>query len=181
MLKPLITIINKEILMLRNILISRTEKLIENSEIEYFVWCSCLDELEDTMLAIEDYLQNGIGIRDGEKYLKIYGLLQAIIIQQDVIKELFSLNNSCCNFQDGFKEIRHLRVCIAGHPVNSQRGELVHFISRASITDKVFDIMSYNKQNKRDTSTEINYYSLVENYLDELKNKLSELLILVSI
>src|SRR5690348_9719099 len=50
-----------------------------------------LDTAEDAMLALSNYQSRDIGSADGEKYLKLYGFLQAVFLQQDAIKELHRL------------------------------------------------------------------------------------------
>jgi hypothetical protein len=54
----------------------------------------CVDLLEDTELALNDYLKYGLGEdRLAEKYLRLYGVLSTIYQQIDVIIELVDLFN----------------------------------------------------------------------------------------
>jgi hypothetical protein len=48
-----------------------------------------IDTLEDTYLALEHYETFGLGDEIGEKYLKLYGLLQAVVMHQDSICRLY--------------------------------------------------------------------------------------------
>jgi hypothetical protein len=47
-----------------------------------------LDTAENAMLALSHYEKEGIGSDIGEKYLRLYGFLEAVYLQQDAIKEL---------------------------------------------------------------------------------------------
>ncbi len=49
--------------------------------------CSSLDTIEDSDLAIEAYVNKST--KDtGNQYLRLYGVLQALILQQDAVKHL---------------------------------------------------------------------------------------------
>ncbi|PKP61439.1 hypothetical protein CVT91_03255 [Candidatus Atribacteria bacterium HGW-Atribacteria-1] len=50
--------------------------------------CSSLDVIEDSDLAIDAYLNREFSKDDGEKYLRLYGLLQALFLQQDAVANL---------------------------------------------------------------------------------------------
>lgn len=70
---------------------------------------------------------SGIGQDDGEKYLKLYGLLQAVILQQDSIRELYGIfvgENLISNSNPALENIRQFRNLTAGHPIEkrSQKG-----------------------------------------------------------
>ena len=47
--------------------------------------CVAMDTLDDTCLALEDYEAAGLGTESREKYLRLYGMLQAVFLQQDCI------------------------------------------------------------------------------------------------
>lgn len=80
--------------------------------------CTCLDTLTDAQCAINAYRGIESNAEKAELYLQTYGVLQAMILQQDAlanIAEVFEMNedprkNSC------IKAIRDIRNKIAGHP-----------------------------------------------------------------
>jgi len=54
---------------------------------EWMTLCVSMNTLGDTCQALEYYEDYGIGNDYGEKYLKLYGLLQAIFLQQNSIED----------------------------------------------------------------------------------------------
>jgi hypothetical protein len=62
---------------------------------EWHVLCAAIDVLEDTQQAIQAFSVNNArkGRRStGEKYLRTYGVLQALAVQQDAAKDLAMLS-----------------------------------------------------------------------------------------
>jgi hypothetical protein len=103
-----------------------------------------LDTAEDTTLALSNYESGAIGSDDGEKYLKLYGFLQAIFLQQDAIRELHRLFVG--NFADpadmsAWKQLRELRNLTVGHPIEKGGKEQRRrtFITRVSLKRDGFD------------------------------------------
>ena len=59
------------------------------SIILWHMLCSCMDTIEDTEEALESFLKLDIDSSDeGRNYLRIYGALQALFVQQDAVKNL---------------------------------------------------------------------------------------------
>jgi hypothetical protein len=122
--------------------------------------CSCLDVIEDSDLAIDVYLTKKLVRKDGTKYLAVYGLLQALFLQQDAITYLceslgipFKIEN-----YPRLKEIRDIRNDSIGHPTKrgGDRGRKkkdqpisYHFISRPTLSLKGFQLISYYSNGKR--------------------------------
>jgi len=50
--------------------------------------CSSLDVLGDVELAFDTYLSSDEHAAGGEKYLYVYGVLQALFIEQDAVRHL---------------------------------------------------------------------------------------------
>lgn len=87
---------------------------------------AALDALGDSELALAAYL-NGRPSSDGEAYLRLYGALQAVIVEQDAISHLMdelSKKGTASSLLDRrkFKAIRRLRIKVAGHPVLTKDG-----------------------------------------------------------
>ncbi|MDD3238005.1 MAG: hypothetical protein PHV37_07915 [Candidatus Gastranaerophilales bacterium] len=160
---------------LRNLLIKNTNDLIYKSKINFNIFCCSLDAIEDSYLAIEFYFKNGLGNEAGEKYLKLWGLLQSIIIQQDAIIELYKLVNIQYQCKSAFKSIRDVRIQISGHPVAAKYGKLLCYTTRCSIDNDFIDVIMYDKERISEDSSHINYRVLIFEYLNELDICLKDL------
>jgi hypothetical protein len=112
--------------------------------------CSSLDVIEDSDLAIDAYINSEFGKDDGEKYLRLYGVLQALFLQQDAVTNLCESlglpNNLITNPKLG--EIRDIRNDSIGHPTKRGNYKSYHFISRVSIIKSGFQLISYYENNK---------------------------------
>jgi len=110
--------------------------------------CASLDAIEDTKFAIDSYVAVESGNDKGQLYLLVYGVLQALFLQQDAV------NNLCealaipveHSKYPKLKKIRKIRNDSIGHP--TKRGESkgkhsYHYISRMSLTLKGFDLLTF--------------------------------------
>ena len=110
-----------------------------------------LDAAEDTMLALSNYESGGIGSDDGEKYLRLYGCLQAVFVQQDAIRELHRLFVG--DFAEpadisAWKQLRELRNLTNGHPIEKGLGKQQRsrtFITRVSLRSDGFDYQVWHQ------------------------------------
>ncbi|HAO77838.1 MAG TPA: hypothetical protein DCQ92_02460 [Verrucomicrobia subdivision 3 bacterium] len=81
--------------------------------------CSCLDVIGDTELALDAFLKQGDFGDNGTNYLLIYGVLQALFIQQDAVEDLaeaLKALNVTYTRSELLKEIREVRNDSIGHP-----------------------------------------------------------------
>jgi hypothetical protein len=139
---------------------------------------SCLDTIGDSQFAIITFLnhkiENGKQFNTGESYLRIYGVLSAVYIQQQAIlklSDLFKIGKlNLLKNEFGSLEISFLRHCISAHPINyDDSGEKVSFkIDRNSINDN--GILSIRDQ--ENNSKEYNIYSSLNNYTKKIENQL---------
>jgi len=135
--------------------------------------CSSLDVIEDSDLAIDAYINNEFAKSDGENYLRLYGVLQALFLQQDAVTNLcesLGLPNNLTSYPK-LKEIRDIRNDSIGHPTKKGNYKSYHFISRVSITKSGFQLISYYENNKT-TFRDI----LVIDLVKEQKKYLSKIL-----
>jgi len=124
----------------------------------FFQLSSSMDVIEDTQLAIQAYSQNVFENDNhmGELYLAIYGLLQAIYVQQDAIinlSESLRIPENINSYQR-LAEIRSIRNDSIGHPTKRdfehkhKKGEKkkasYHFITRISLSKNGFDLLSWS-------------------------------------
>jgi len=76
--------------------------------------------LGDTCQALEYYEDYGLGDEYGEKYLKLYGLLQAIVLQQNSISQIHQIFlgiKLSPKSKSAWTKIRDLRNLTVGHPL----------------------------------------------------------------
>src|SRR4030042_2242883 len=108
--------------------------------------CSSLDVIQDTDLSLDSYLEKDFPEDTGEKYLRIYGVLQSLVVQQDAVDHLVeSLNLSMTLAMERLKDIRDIRHKSIGHPTKKGRGKQeksYHFISRGTMNKNGFQLMS---------------------------------------
>lgn len=93
--------------------------------------CSSSDIINDTIRAIESYVKSDYPDKDiGLQYIFIYGLLQALYLQQDSVENLFKVLHKCYPQDQKFlykpsnelKEVRELRNETTGHPTGTFDG-----------------------------------------------------------
>ena len=116
----------------------------------WFQLCSCLDVLDDTCIGIRAYLK---GVKkkgapvDGEKYLRLYGVLQCLFVQQEALKNLCE----CFEYDSSFfsdhqlVKIRNIRNISVGHPTkrggaHAKGASSYGFINRSMLTADTFEI-----------------------------------------
>ena len=142
--------------------------------------CSSLDVIGDSDLAISAYINSEFGTDDEEKYLRLYGVLQALFLQQDAVTNLcesLGLPNNLTSYPK-LKEIRDIRNDSIGHPTKRGNHKSYHFISRASITKTGFQLISDYGNNKT-TFEDISVIDLIEEqrkYLSEILKKVINVL-----
>jgi len=123
---------------------------------------SALYAFEDSQSVIEDYknLKNFKATDSG--YLKLYGIFQALFVQQDSLKNLrIAINNSQTNFYEDYKglySVRNIRNMTIDHPTD-ERGEYF-LISQMSINKYGYQMIGYLKSGKT-TTININIYKLL--------------------
>jgi len=136
--------------------------------------CSSLDVIEDSDLAIDAYINSEFGKDDGEKYLRLYGVLQALFLQQDAVTNLCESlglsDNLTANTK--LKEIRNIRNDSIGHPTKRGNYKSYHFISRVSTTKSGFQLIS-DYGNSKITFRNISVIDLIK----EQREYLSKILI----
>lgn len=110
------------------------------------LWTS-MDAIEDTQIAIDSYLklEDFNAINGG--YLYVYGIMQALNIQQDASNNfLNALFNKSIDFKTEYPElyeIREHRNNSIGHPTKRGNDKSFHFIGRPTISKKGFKLASY--------------------------------------
>ena len=155
----------------------------------FFQLSSSMDVIEDTELAIQAFSDKVFeeDNRKGELYLAIYGLLQAIYVQQDAI---MSLSESLgiaekINSYERLIEIRNVRNDAVGHPTKRGFGKKgnkkkvsYNFITQLSLTKHGFDLLSFSNEGEYKSeyinTTELiaDQHKYIMEILKRMKNKL---------
>jgi hypothetical protein len=130
----------------------KKHSLIINQEISFSQVRACLYIVEDTELAIQAFLRDKEGFEIGKAYLEIFGLMQALFVQQDAtfyLVECLGTDWNHHNIQE-LAEIREIRNHCIGHPSKQGRGKgpfSFNAISRPTVRTCSFQIMrSYSDE-----------------------------------
>ena len=127
--------------------------------------CSCLDVIKDTELCLEAFLTKNIdGLDVGNKYMYVYGALQALILQQDAVKHFTCTLKKDYPCNPCLKEIREVRNRSAGHPTDQGRdsGKTFNFITRDSIGNLGFELGTTYADGSPNQSKCVNLPHLIE-------------------
>jgi hypothetical protein len=115
-----------------------------------FTWhqlCTAMDIIDDVESAIDAYLTNDFPRDIGERYLRVYGILQGLFLQQDALSDLIKTVHPARAIRqnDVLKDIREARNASVGHPTQLKRhGTLsTHGIVQNSMGKEGFDLLSY--------------------------------------
>ncbi|MFA5075547.1 MAG: hypothetical protein WC436_05600 [Candidatus Babeliales bacterium] len=133
--------------------------------------CVALDTMEDALMAILAYGTAKESRSVGLRYLKLYGLLQAVFLQQDAIQCFLNVLGG--NFEKEKKrliawhELRNLRNLTVGHPVDNF-GEKRCYIIRVSIAKHGFECIMWDKKKRKDDFVKIDIKSLLNKYRKEV-------------
>lgn len=138
---------------------------------DWYTLTVALDTLGDSCSALIYFENEGIGTSTGEKYLRLYGVLQAIILQQDAINHLYRLfteNKLTIEDTSAWAKIREVRNMATGHPIGkkgkSEEGLLRIFLSQRSITSTGFTLMICEEKTGKTRHQKIDLKTLYEAY-----------------
>lgn len=143
---------------------------------------ACLDTLGDSNFAIVTFLnkgiENGEEFNTEEKYLRLYGVLSAVQIQQHSILKLADLVklNGIVQLMESFKglDISFLRHSISAHPVNfNDNGKKVSFrIDRFSLNDSG----NLNLRNEDNSFKEYNIFNALKIHIYKVETTLESII-----
>ena len=175
-------------------IVKRTNIFAKKNSGDWNQFCAALDTIGDTSLAIESFEKSTESSFSENPYLFTYGLLQALVIQQDAVNflkiSLFGTDKKIVWWDKKYAElgtIRNLRNETIGHPVKTElkrngakyeNDEITSCtIDRSSLSKEGFDYMLWKHSGtdrKRIEFSEI--LELQNNNLnDELKAIMKEL------
>lgn len=135
-----------------------------------------IDLINDTLMVIHEYYYCNYPTELGLKYLYIYGLLQALFIQQDAVRNLTTALDIKYELNEELKKIRYVRNSTIGHPSREPIGKnniYFNYIRKNSVDKSGFNHIRVNKNHELECKS-ICIDALVEKQLSELSNKLCE-------
>lgn len=138
---------------------------------------SSLNVLEDSYLAVQFYCDSAFPESAGGRYLYIYGLLQALYLQQDAATGISdSLFGKKINWKTEYPNAyyaREMRNDVSGHPTNRDSGKLVIYLEQISLRKESFGYMRcYSDENKESEYVGIN----VQEAIDDVHNCINTIL-----
>ncbi len=131
--------------------------------------CSSLDTIGDTLCSFEDYLSGEYPKSDGLRYIYTYGILQALFIQQDAMKNLSEAFAIKFDLSEQLVSIRNIRNASIGHPTkNSVKGSVYfNYISRMTMAKEGFTLMRSYQQGKTEFK-DIDLISILHEQLSDI-------------
>ena len=161
------------------------EHMFMDSAVRRYRIACCMDTVEDAQLAVEAYRRlesSSEGADKGKLYLVVYGVLQAIFIQQDALRNLACALDFPYEIgsYSGLKEVREVRNQIVGHPTSYRREgrESFYAINRMSLSLDSFKVLESTDQGQNQMlpidirKTLSDNEALVRKALTDLKGKL---------
>jgi hypothetical protein len=145
-----------------------------------FVWSqlwTALDIIDDVESALVAYTENEFPTEVGEKYLRIYGIMLALFLQQDALDDLIKAIHPSkkISVKDILKDIREARKASIGHPTRMGRKGMLwtHGIVQHSLRKEGFELISYPKWDG-ETFTHVPVQELIEKQRAEAARILAE-------
>jgi hypothetical protein len=141
--------------------------------------CSCLDAIGDTELAFVAFLKQRKTADYGQKYLSVYGVLQAMFVQQDAVENLAEALDINYAPDPQLKQIVEIRNNSVGHPTKRGKGKgnAYNFISRISLTNHSFDLLTmYADGHKQQQFQNVNVAGLISKQQATLKKELANII-----
>jgi hypothetical protein len=111
---------------------------------------TALNIIDDIDLAIKAYVDADFPSTPGEQYLRVFGIFQALFVQQDALRHFVEviLPGNPIALVDVLKDVREARNASVGHPSELKRGGEVstHGINRSTMGKDGFQLMSYSEK-----------------------------------
>lgn len=84
--------------------------------------CAAMDALTDTAMAVAAFSELAPTSHKGELYLRTYGLLQCLFVQQDAVRAAAAVLGCKCDLLDRLSTVRDMRNATIGHPAKKTCG-----------------------------------------------------------
>jgi len=158
----------------------REPRQMERLFADRFAWhqlWTAMDIIDDVDSAMTAYIENEFPTANGERYLRVYGAMQGLFLQQDALRDLIKAIHPTKDIpvNDVLKDIREARNASVGHPTQMKRKGVLsaHGIVQCSIRKAGFELLSYPVVQGK-TFDYIPVEKLIEQQRDEATRILSE-------
>lgn len=118
----------------------RKRALVEKDRAAWHKLISSLDVIGDTEQALDEYVTMDEPATYGGKYLTLYGVLQALFIQQDAVEHLSEALGLPYAVDPQIKQIREIRNDSSGHPTKRGKDKAFNQISRISMRGRSYTL-----------------------------------------
>ncbi|MGZ0709103.1 hypothetical protein ACWPKO_12290 [Coraliomargarita sp. W4R53] len=144
---------------------------------DWHLVCSSLDTLGDSSFAVKSYNNMHYPENVGERYLLLYGTLQALFLQRDAVKHIAESFNFTISNQPNIKQAIEARNNAIGHPTKRNTNPVTHhFLNRRSISRNSYEIMTVSSAWNDARIKEINIKSLISGHNQAICIQLDEIL-----
>ncbi len=124
--------------------LSEVQPELMESEQNWGQLCSAMDAIQDTQSAIDAW-RGGAATDDlGERYLRVYGVLQALFLQQDALKHAAEGVGEEWEPTEDLRAIRIVRNQAIGHPTKQGSQDASFGIVQWSMTTDSFELSSFS-------------------------------------
>lgn len=137
---------------------------------------SCLDTICDNELALESFIAFDWPNDYGKKYLLIYGILQAMVVQQKAVEHLYKSLNLQYTKETALINICEIRNDSVGHPTQRNKTKTSNFIARITIHKNGFMLMTTYPDRRPPTFKNVNIPELINQQREILESNLLNLL-----
>lgn len=147
----------------------RKQYALLQDEAMWAMLCSSMDTIEDTELCFDAFLTQDIDrAKDGVKYVFVYGVLQALFVQQDAVQNFHEALNMPYTQDPSLKNIRDTRNDSVGHPTKrgGGQGHSYNFISRITLGFQGFQLMTIDRGRPQPRFKDVNVPELIATQRD---------------
>lgn len=124
---------------------------------------ACLDTIGDTEEALDAFLRIQDRAGSGEWYLAIYGVMQALFLEQAAVEHLAEALGLAYNPDAALRDIREIRNDSIGHPTRrgSPPGKSFSAIARGSMSRTGFSMLTTDGGTAMNTYQQVNVPALI--------------------
>ena len=130
-------------------------------------------------MAFEDYEKPRPADSGGTIYILVYGVLQALVLQQDAVRHLVEALGLRSEPDPVLQAVRDVRNASIGHPTKRLRPARSHFISRISMTKTGFNLMTFYADHDRPQLQWVNLPELIATQRFQLRKSLNQVVALL--
>ncbi|MBI4976849.1 MAG: hypothetical protein HZC28_05170 [Spirochaetes bacterium] len=157
----------------------RRQNIILQNRVTWNTLCSSLDTIEDTSHAIGEYISlSNNNYSTGFSYVIVYGVMQAMFLQQDAVIHIASSLGNNLALDDELKKIREIRNSSTGHPVRD-RGDnkSFNYIQHCGMTHLKFRLVSYCPNKSDPTFSDIDILKLIDKQKEIISKYINDLIL----